>query len=114
MERMVAAGRLGPPLVFMSGVPSICSTINRKDSRYGMVGLEYIVELVSVSRNDPSVSYECVLCLKSMSHKGSAVYHVVNYVHKVNYLVSVSTRTTGVCVLDEAVSQHRYAAFCRT
>lgn len=85
---MTAAGRLGPPLVLLSGVPQVCALLDNSKSLKGTVGLEYIVELVGGSRKEPALAYECVLCATSLTTKGAVVHHVLQNVHKVLYLVS--------------------------
>lgn len=93
---MTAAGRLGPPLVLLPGVPQVCALLDRCKSSTGTVGFEYIVELVGGLRKEPAQAYECVLCAVSLSTKGAVVHHLLQYTHKVLYLVSIEMSTASV------------------
>lgn len=93
MERMTAAGRLGPPIKLLYGIPKVSDLIKRSNARTGLVGLEYIVELVGGTRNASIVhGYECALCGMNIASAGAVMHHVLQNLHKVQYLVSRCAR----------------------
>lgn len=87
---MTAAGRLGPPLSFFGDTALMCEPLERVHPKAGILGLEYMVELLGNPKQPHTVVFECCLCNAQFGTLGSAVHHVQQYTHKMNFLVSLT------------------------
>lgn len=83
---MNAEANLGDPLAAMRKdiQPDVDFQANLEASNQPMVGLEYIFELRDLKS---APSFTCILC-NSNGNTAQILMHLVNQVHRINYLVS--------------------------